>query len=316
MKLSSSSGDFGEYVETVDEKVKCFKGTKFRYINLEQSGSTKELFSEKYDDWKFFADRCAKAAEYADVFYVLSHAPCLHRAILPALDDRNAPDYRRNVDAIRRSIEVCHALKIPHIVIHACPDASFTKKDFYQYNTMFYSEFLDLAEKYNITILTENWDSDNSLISTGKQMRDFLDSIDHPLLAACWDTAHGNLSENARLIGQYQNIVELGDKLKGLHVSDNFGDVHHHTWPFAGTINFDQVMQGLYDVNYNGYFNFEASYTLLHHKNLPYHRKPWEHKGETVTGLLDPSIALKQKAVDLLYDIGQYILETYHCFEV
>jgi hypothetical protein len=75
-------------------------------------------------------------------------------------------------------------------------------------------------------------------------------------------------------------------------------------------------MQGLLDVNYDGYFNFEASYTLLHHKNIPYHRKPWENRGDTVTTLLDPPIELKQKAVDLLYDIGKYILEAYNCFEI
>ena len=314
MKLSSSSGDFGEYVVRVEEKVEYFKDTKFRYVNLEQSGSTRELFSDN-DDWKYFADRCAKAAEYANVAYVLSHAPCLHRAILPALEDRNDETFQRNVRAIRNSIEVCNALNIPRIVIHACPDDSFTEEAFYKYNTMFYSEFFALAEKYGIMILTENWDNDNSRISTGKQIRDFLDSVDHPLLAACWDTAHGNLAKNARAIGQYQNIIDIGDKLKGLHISDNFGDVHQHSWPFAGTINFDQVMQGLCDVSYDGYFNFEASYTLLHHENLPHHRKPWVREDETVTTLLDPSVALKQKAVDLLYDIGQYILEAYNCFE-
>ncbi len=316
MKLSSSTGDFGEYVDLVSEKVECFKGTKFQYINLEQSGSTAELFSEKDDDWKHFADACARAAEYAGVTYVLSHAPCLHKAIPSALDNKDHEIYRRNVRAIRRSIEVCNALKIPRIVIHACPDQSFDQETFYRYNKMFYREFFDLAEQYGITIMTENWDNDGSLISTGKQMRDLIDAVDHPLLAACWDTAHGNISPNARAISQYQNIVDLGDKLKGLHISDNFGDVHHHTWPFAGRINFDQIMQALLDVNYDGYFNFEASYTLLHHENIPYHRKPWEYQGKTVTTLLDPSLELKQRAVDLLYDIGKYILESYHCFEV
>ena len=52
MRLSSSSGDFAEYVDRVEEKVAYFKGTKFKYINLEQSGDTPELRSENYDDWK------------------------------------------------------------------------------------------------------------------------------------------------------------------------------------------------------------------------------------------------------------------------
>ena len=315
MKLSSSTGDFSHYVDTVPQKVACFKDTKFRYINLEQTGSHPAFFSESEDDWRRFAEECGEAAAAAGVTYVISHAPCLHQAILPALSDPTDETYRRNVRAIRRSIEVCHALHIPRIVIHACPDPSFTPDTFYRYNRMFYREFLDLAEKYDVTLMTENWDHDSTLLATGRQLRDFVDAIDHPLLAICWDTAHGNLAKSAKELGQYQNILAIGDKLKGLHISDNFGDCHHHSWPFAGTISFDEIMQGLLDVSYDGYFNFEASYTLLHHKNIPYHRQPFMHRGETVTTLLDPSIELKKKAVDLLYDVGQYILESYHCFE-
>lgn len=315
MKLSSSTGDFDHYVQTIPEMIRAFGKTKFRLINLEQTGSVPAFFSEDDDDWRSFANACGEAAAEANVSFVLSHAPCLHNAVLPALQDPENEEYRRNVRAIRRSIEVCHALGIPRIVIHACTSSALTVESFYRYNQMFYRDFFDLAERYGIMILTENWDNDQSLFSTGREMRSFIESVDHPLLGACWDTAHGNIAKEARALGQYQNIKDLGDRLHGLHISDNFGDVHQHSWPFAGIINFDAVMQGLLDVNYDGYFNFEASYSLLHHKNLPHHRKPFIHEGEVVTRLLDPSLALKQKAVDLLYDVGQHILSTYGCFE-
>ena len=74
-------------------------------------------------------------------------------------------------------------------------------------------------------------------------------------------------------------------------------------------------MQGLSDVDYDGYFTFEASYTLLHQNNMPYQRWAWDYNGKTVTKLLNPSLDLKKKAVDLLYETGKYILETYDCFE-
>ena len=105
-------------------------------------------------------------------------------------------------------------LGIPRIDIHACVHKSFTEELFYAYNRMFYSEFWDLVEKYNITVMTENWDNDASHFSTGRQLRDFVDSISHPLFAACWDTAHGNIAVSAREAGQYQNIIDIGDKLK------------------------------------------------------------------------------------------------------
>ncbi len=315
MKLASSTGDFSFYVNTVAEKVREFKGSKFKYINLEQTGNIPELFSENNADWQRLADDFGEAAAFAGVEYVVSHAPCLHNPIIEALDDPQNEEYRKNIRAIRRSIEICHILGIDRIVVHACANDKLTKDEFYRYNTMFYREFFDLMEKYNITVMTENWDNNVTHFSTGKEIREFLDHMEHPLLGACWDTAHGNIDKLARSIGQYQNIMEIGDKLKGMHVSDNFGDCHHHTWPFAGRINFDSIVQGLLDVNYDGYFTFEASYTLLHHNNPPYGRAGWVYNGEDVSKLRSPSIELKKQAVDLLFEVGKYILEMYNCYE-
>lgn len=315
MKLSSSTGDFRHYVDCISREVACFKETKFRYINLEQDGNVPELLSGDDDDWRRFAHDCGEAAAYANVTFVTSHAPCLSSVVLPIAELDGSEDYQVNLRAYRRSIEVCHALGISQIVVHACTKSFFDREMLYGYNRKFYGDLLDLAEKYGITIMTENMTDDKGNFTTGKQVRDFVDYMGHPLLAACWDTAHANISPAAKALGQYQNIVDLGEKLKGLHIADNFGDCHHHTWPFAGTVNFDSVMQGLLDVGYEGCFNFEASYTLLHPNNAPYRRQPWEHHGETVTKLWMPSVALKQKAVDLMYDVGQHILETYGCFE-
>ena len=316
MKLATSTGDFSWYSENVTEKIKNFKGSKFKYINLEQTGVIPELFDSNDDAFKRLADDWAKAADYAGVEFVVSHAPCLHFACLNAIKNPADEEYRNNIRAIRRSIEICNILGIKRIVVHACTNDTFTNEKFYEYNKMFYKEFFDLMEKYNIIVMTENWDNNATYFSTGKEIRDFLDYIDHPLLCACWDTAHGNIDKIARNIGQYRNIVNIGDKLKGLHISDNFGDVHHHTWPFAGIINFDSVMQGLIDVEYDGYFTFEASYTLLHQNNPPYNRQAFEYNGEMIEKLLNPSVELKKQAIDLLYETGKHLLKTYNCYEL
>ena len=81
-------------------------------------------------------------------------------------------------------------------------------------------------------------------------------------------------------------------------------------------ISFYAVMQALLDVRYDGYFTFEASYTLLHQNNPPYGRGAWIHNGKPVEKLRHPAIDLKKQAVDLLYETGKYILETYECFEL
>ena len=144
MRIATSTGDFSYYVESVPEKVSLFGDTKFKYINLEQTGSAPFFFSEDEEDTILFAKACAEAAEKAGVSYVVSHAPCLHFAHPEALTDRENADYLREVRAIRRSIEVCHMLGIPRIVVHACTHDSFDRETFLRYNKMFYGDLPNL----------------------------------------------------------------------------------------------------------------------------------------------------------------------------
>lgn len=57
---------------------------------------------------------------------------------------------------------------------------------------------------------------------------------------------------------QYENNTLLGENLAGLHLHDNFGDTDSHMTPLLGTVNFDDVMKALLDINYSGPFNFET----------------------------------------------------------
>lgn len=313
MKLVTSTGDFAHYVPTIADAIREIGKTKFKYINLEQTGRLPSTFYEDGDEWRRECERWIEAFAETGLVPVVAHAPCVN--VFERLGDEET--YQNKLRAVRRSIENCHTLGISRIVVHACPNAYFTPTEFYRENRRFYRDLFDLMEKYDISVLTENWTDDPSCpLSTGRDLRDFAEFIDHPLLGVCWDTAHANLNKRAKAVGQYRCICDVGDKLKGLHVSDNFGDgAHHHTWPFAGNIRFDEVLQGVLDVNYDGYFTFEASYTLLHQFNPPYGRPVWKRDGEEQTKLLNPPIWLKRQAVDLLYDIGKYMLESYGCFE-
>ena len=124
MKLVTSTGDYKFYVPSIAEAVKNFKGSKFRYINLEQSATTPELFSNN-DDYKRLAEDWGKAAEFAGIQYVVSHAPCLHDAVLSAFENHEDETYQVNLRAIRHSIEICHILGIERIVVHPCRNENF-----------------------------------------------------------------------------------------------------------------------------------------------------------------------------------------------
>lgn len=105
MKLATSTGDFKFYVPSIDEIIKNFKDSKFKNLNLEQTGNIPEFFSEKDDEYKRLAEAWGNAAAFAGVKFVVSHAPCLHTPVLAAFSNHDDETYRANIRAIRRSIE-------------------------------------------------------------------------------------------------------------------------------------------------------------------------------------------------------------------
>lgn len=311
MKLSTATGDFSRYIDNIADKVKQYKDLPFKYITLDLTADFPIFTTDDNYALKRYADELDNARSYANVEYVFAHAP-----VVNPFAELNEIHYTSILNHIKNSIEVCHILGVNRIVVHAGSNTEFDYQKFYDANKKFYHNLLPIAEKYNIMILTENMHPRPTIeFSTGLEMREFLDDMSHPLLAACWDTAHANLNPNAKEIGEYNNIIALGNKLKGLHISDNYGRGHQHSWPFSGNINFDEVMQGLIDIKYDGYFNFEASYTLLHQKNPSGARSNFKHNGQPVTKLSNPTLELKKKAIELLYEIGKHILTTYDSFE-
>ncbi|MBO5908072.1 MAG: sugar phosphate isomerase/epimerase [Clostridia bacterium] len=308
MKLATSSGDYLRYVPTIVGAVREFSGSKFKYINLELGNTfpaDEEAFSQMVDTYR-------EAAEYAGVKYSTSHASCVSPA--NPLTEEN---YKSCVQTVKRSIELSGRLGIERTVVHAVESTALSKHEFLEINKRFYHDIMPVAERYGMRVMTENTDDFDRPLTTGKEMMELVKYVDHPLLGVCWDTAHANLNERARAVGQYECLCDIGDKLWGLHISDNFGlhSHHHHSWPFNGNINWDSVLKALVDVNYDGFFTFEASYTLFHHRNCSCGRKPWVHEGEEVSGVFNPSLELKKKAVDLLYECGKYLLTSYGLYE-
>ena len=74
-------------------------------------------------------------------------------------------------------------------------------------------------------------------------------------IGACLDTGHAN----ACGLDHYAAVKVLGERLKMLHVNDNGGLADDHVPPYAGTVHWDRLMQGLREVGFPGDFNFEVS---------------------------------------------------------
>jgi sugar phosphate isomerase/epimerase len=185
------------------------------------------------------------------------------------------------------------------------------RESWYELNTRFYRELLPTAEETGVTVLTENTTHANLpegrfYLYTGKDMTEYIEYVDHPLFQAVWDTGHGTTEGS-----QYDNILALGKHLKGLHVHDNNGKADEHTMPYTGVLNLDQVMNGLLDVGYEGYFTFEVLNALRAAKDGRQPRQVFERD----TRLWQPTLEMQIDMERLLYHIGKHALTAYNCFE-
>lgn len=304
MKLATTTGDFARYTQSMEERIRLIRDAGFRYIDLAIS---KSVLSED-DSWR---DEAKRYAEYADRFgvkYVQAHSP--NGTVLGP----NSPDrWEEELFRAKRSLELCGMLGIPQLVIHAsyAKNSTMCKESWYAENEKFYRELLPIAEQTGVMILTENTTHANLgegqfYMYTGKEMTEFIEYIDHPLFQAVWDTGHGTTEGS-----QYDNIVALGKHLKGLHVHDNNGKADEHMIPYTGVLNLDQVMNGLLDVGYEGYFTFEVLSALRAAQNPRQARQKFERD----TRLANPTLEMQIDMERLLYHIGRHALTAYNCFE-
>ena len=299
MKLATTTGDFGRYASSTKECIRLIHDAGFRYIDIGLGG---RFFTE--ENWRDIVKDLREYAEGLDMKFVQAHSP--NAAVL-------TPDrWEREVFWGKRSLEVCREFGIPQVVVHAAYTSSPVRKEsWYELNTRFYRELLPTAEETGVMMLTENTTHANLpegkfYLYTGADMVEYIEHVGHPLLEAVWDTGHGTTEGS-----QYDNIVALGKHLKGLHVHDNNGKADEHTMPYTGVLNLDQVMNGLLDIGYEGYFTFEVLNALRAAKDGRQPRQRFERDER----LWQPTLEMQIDMERLLYHIGRHALQSYNCFE-
>ena len=303
MKLATTTGDFDRYFKTYQEKIDAVAEAGFKYLDLSLYVINKDDELLISDRWQDNAKRILENTKAKGLEYVQAHSPGGN----PIAGDENAEIL---IDATIRSIDVCGVLGIPNIVVHAGMMKGYTKEQSFEANREFFRKLIPAMERNNVNVLCENSTQKNMgdmyFTNSGKDMKEFVEYFNHPLFHACWDTGHGNCEGN-----QYDDIMAIGSDLYALHINDNSGRGDEHILPFIGTVNMDEIMHALIDVGYKGIFTFEAGSTLRPYKCWQGSRMVYE--GDT--RLREPQLFMQKHLERLMYDIGEYILKSYDCFE-
>ncbi len=202
-------------------------------------------------------------AEKNDVAIMQCHAP-FPSFVMGREDGVN--EYM--LKCIKRSIAAAGYLNCPYIVIHpikAPYGSTLTKKEIFDMNVEFYSQFIEDLKKHNVVCCLENmWVQYKNKIFEStcndyEEVNNYIDELNNragkECFAFCLDIGHMVLtSGNIRFA-----IRTLGKNLKVLHLHEVDGIKDNHTMPFTlGAVDWDLVMSELKASGYEGTLNFEA----------------------------------------------------------
>ena len=303
MKIANTTGEFYSLGENNSDKVKYLKKAGFRYIDFSfYEADAMKPFIE--DDWKEKALELKALENEIGVKFVQAHSPAGNYL------REDCADYI--LKSTIRSIEVCEILGIENIVVHFAFAKDISKEEFLEKNAEFFGLLIPVMEKTGVNVLVENSakadlaPSGYYYPSTAKEMLEFLEYKPHPMIHACWDTGHANMDGP-----QYNEIIELGDRLKALHVNDNMGKSDQHIAPFMGTINMDEVISALIDSGYKGYFTLESSSIVKDGNNWLQKRRVFPKS----TKLFNPPFAVHEAKVKFNFEIAKACLEAYGIYE-
>ncbi len=208
------------------------------------------LYGDGFED---YARELKHIADESGIFFNQSHAPFPSHKV-------NDEEYNEKiVPLIIRSIIVTSIIGAKYVIVHP----SALRENQKEFNLEFYNSLLPVCKEYHVIIALENMFGSNqnngqiisNVCSTGKDFCEYLDELDPRWFTACLDVGH------AGLVGETaQNMIKtLGhNRLKSLHIHDNNHLRDLHTLPFTQSLNWQEIMAALKEIDYTGEFTFEA----------------------------------------------------------
>lgn len=300
MKLATTTGDFFPYTHSQTEAMTYIREAGFACADYNFGCDHAErigIYSANYRDY------LASVGEHAaklGLTLVQSHAP---------MGAPIAKDNAAFISDTARCIEACAVLGIPSVVVHTGYEKGLTVKETFDRNREFFLPLLEVAEKYGVEILAENFNrmcvDGLYWIDNAPDLLAFIEYMDHPLLQAVWDVGHANMQD----MPQDEALRLLGSHVRAVHIHDNNANKMHdeHLAPFFGITNYAPVIRGLLEIGYKGCFTLEVGRVFGKNET----RRVYEADGR----LLRPTLAMRRSLERFLYEIASEMLKAYDCFE-
>lgn len=175
--------------------------------------------------------------------------------------------------------EASKELHAKYVVVHA---DEYRTKDHYDAKEAcdqayeFLAPYVDYAVKNSMTVAIENvfdddkwprFDGKSRFCSRTEELLEIIERFNTPNVRCCWDFGHAKCAFGTD--GMLNALKQVSKYLCCTHVHDNYYGKDLHLLPFLGDIRWEEHMEYLREIDYQGKFSFEFVYGSIPDELLP-----------------------------------------------
>ena len=200
------------------------------------------FMTDRYEDW---AKALAEDAASLGMRFTHSHAPF---------------DADERCDLIEKTLRCASILGIGSTVVHPVAmdreRVPYVGEEFLSVNVNAITPLLELAQKHNVVLLSENLLWGDSIKATA--ISSLVKEVNSPYFGWCYDTGHAHSRKDP-----IESLLACEVAPLSLHLQDNFGAHDPHLIPGDGNLDFDRVFACLKEIGYRGELVLEAHHQAL-----------------------------------------------------
>jgi len=214
------------------------------------------LFKGMGDKWEEGIAHALLESEKAGIRFEQCHLPF---GIKP---DAPAEEQEAFNASVHAAIDAAKMLGVSYAVVHpnsvTMPLSEYDEKAQHDLVMAHLSPFAEHAQRVGLNIVVENMRyvyGNEPVHRYCGEPEELCRVADELGIGICWDFGHANING----LKQSDALKYVGKRLKMLHVNDNHAYHDTHVPPFIGKIDWQDAMQGLSAVGYQGLFNYELA---------------------------------------------------------
>ena len=189
----------------------------------------------------------------------------IHGPFCAELTDRTEEDRAISFEKKTKGMVMAKYLGAKYMAVHPLTPYGIggdRAEEVVEINRAYYTALAKVAGKLGIVLCLENLPFVDFPLSRVEDVCDLINEINSPYLKMTFDAGHANIFEG-RISDKLRYAGEL---VKIIHAHDNDGTGDQHLVPYDGTVDWADFAEGLFDIGFDGVFNFETA--PVYKKNL------------------------------------------------